>query len=103
MIDKVDKTKLVTPMKNKFENLKNGFHLKPTFTIKCLFCFQVSQLKNIIAKLTGQESSSGKSKKKNARPFDMALYKKRHVLLQVAYFGWDFCGFAVQVTSCVRL
>jgi hypothetical protein len=25
------------------------------------------------------------------------LYKKRHVLFQVAYFGWDYCGFAVQV------
>jgi hypothetical protein len=60
---------------------------------------QVSQLKNIIAKLTGQESSSGKSSKKNPRPFDMALYKKRHVLLQIAYFGWDFCGFAVQVKT----
>jgi hypothetical protein len=25
------------------------------------------------------------------------LCKKRHVLFQVAYFGWDYCGFAVQV------
>jgi hypothetical protein len=61
------------------------------------------QLKNIIAKLTGQESSGGKSKKKSDRPFDMGLYKKRHVLLQIAYFGWDFCGFAVQVTTFIGL
>jgi hypothetical protein len=27
----------------------------------------------------------------------MRLYKKRHVLLQIANFGWDYCGFAVQV------
>jgi hypothetical protein len=27
----------------------------------------------------------------------MCPYKKRHILFQVSYFGWDYCGFAVQV------
>lgn len=64
---------------------------------------QVTQLKNIIKKLTGQEqvgtensSLNGGSSKKSNRKFDSTLYKKRHVLLQIAYFGWDFHGFAVQ-------
>ena len=65
---------------------------------------QVFQLRNIIAKLTGQNDSGddGKKKKKNERPFDFNLYKKRHVLLQVAYFGWDFYGFAVQVRPSLK-
>lgn len=63
---------------------------------------QVTQLKNIIKKLTGQEEGGmgkreAKSRaKKGARPFDHDLYKRRHVALQVAYFGWDYYGFAVQ-------
>ncbi len=73
---------------------------------------QVLQLKNIIKKLTGQsegdngEGSNGDSssegggrrskKKGKARNFDFALYKKRHVSFKVAYFGWDYHGFAVQ-------
>ncbi len=69
---------------------------------------QVFQLKNIIKKLTtttteegrgeegGGESDKGRSKKKAGRTFDHRLYKRRHVLLKVAYFGWDYHGFAVQ-------
>eukprot|EP00095_Tigriopus_kingsejongensis_P007450 snap_masked-scaffold403_size186359-processed-gene-0.34 protein:Tk07450 transcript:snap_masked-scaffold403_size186359-processed-gene-0.34-mRNA-1 annotation:"trna pseudouridine synthase 3" len=64
---------------------------------------QVLQLKNVIKKLTGQtdhgseaEGQMGSRKRKTPRPFDYTLYKKRHVLLQVAYFGWDYYGFAVQ-------
>ena len=69
-----------------------------------IFKFQVFQLKRIIVKLTGQASSDAGEikvckKSGKARPFDFLLYKKRHVLLQVAYFGWDFCGFALQVIS----
>jgi hypothetical protein len=43
-------------------------------------------LRNIIAKLTGQEGSgdTGGKKKKADRPFEFSLYKKRHVLLQVS-------------------
>ena len=53
--------------------------------------------------LLGQESQSAenedKKKKKTKREFDSKLYKKRHVLLKVAYFGWNYHGFAVQETS----
>lgn len=66
---------------------------------------QVTQLKNIIKKLTGQEQDDpnqsgyeGK-KKKSDRKFDFNLYKKRHVVFRIAYFGWDYHGFAVQETS----
>ena len=68
---------------------------------------QVGQLKNIIKKLTatsedvGERGHSGKKKKKE-RTFDPSLYKKRHVLLRVAYFGWDYHGFAVQENTGER-
>ena len=63
---------------------------------------QVFQLKNIIKKLTGQEkpetevSEDRSKKRKKERKFDFSLYKKRHVLFKVSYFGWDYHGFAVQ-------
>ena len=65
---------------------------------------QVCQLKNVIIKLTGQTKPGGKntSEKKHkgkVRSFDYTLYKKRHVLLHVAYFGWNYHGFAVQETT----
>ena len=65
---------------------------------------QVLQLKNVIIKLTGQtktdqKSQNGKKSKRKDRPFDYRLYKKRHVLLQIAYFGWNYHGFAVQQTT----
>ena len=63
---------------------------------------QVFQLKNIIKKLTGQENSEAdvnedrSKKRRKERKFDFSLYKKRHVLFKVSYFGWDYHGFAVQ-------
>ncbi len=63
---------------------------------------QVTQLTNVIKKLTGQDQSDGEGagrKKKARRAFDFAQYKRRHVLFRVAYFGWDYHGFAVQETS----
>ena len=63
---------------------------------------QVFQLKNIIKKLTGQEkpetevNEDRSKKRKKERKFDFSLYKKRHVLFKVSYFGWDYHGFAVQ-------
>ena len=52
--------------------------------------YQVFQLRNIITKLTGQDGSGdgSKKKKRNDRPFDFKLYKRRHVLLQVQFFIW---------------
>ena len=61
---------------------------------------QVKQLKNVIVKLTGQDSGSNQKKaNKNPRKFDFDLYCKRHVALHVCYFGWDYHGFAVQEAS----
>ena len=61
---------------------------------------QVTQLKNVIVKLTGQDMDSNPKKShKKPRKFDFNLYKKRHVALHVCYFGWDYHGFAVQETT----
>ena len=31
--------------------------------------------------------------------FDFDRFKRRHVLLRVSYFGWDYMGFATQVRN----
>ena len=64
---------------------------------------QVFQLKNVIIKLTGQtkvgeKKPYDKSKRKD-RTFNFKIFKKRHVLLHVSYFGWNYHGFAVQETT----
>ena len=33
----------------------------------------------------------------HAEKFDFDRFKRRHVLLRVSYFGWDYMGFATQV------
>ncbi|KAF9977402.1 tRNA pseudouridine synthase 3 [Actinomortierella ambigua] len=38
-------------------------------------------------------------KKKSQRPFDFSKYAKRHVAFRVAYFGWNYGGFALQGTT----
>ena len=64
---------------------------------------QVFQLKNVIIKLTGQTKVGEKKPydktKKKDRPFNFKTFKKRHVLLHVSYFGWNYHGFAVQETT----
>ena len=65
---------------------------------------QVLQLKNVIIKLTGQtkvgdKTGGGKTSKRTNREFDFTMYKKRHVLLHVSYFGWNYHGFAIQETT----
>ncbi|KAG0228874.1 tRNA pseudouridine synthase 3, partial [Actinomortierella wolfii] len=37
--------------------------------------------------------------KKNQRPFDFSKYAKRHIAFRVAYFGWNYGGFAIQGTT----
>src|SRR5688572_512383 len=37
-----------------------------------------------------------KKKKTSARPFDWSKYSKRHIALKIAYFGWNYHGFASQ-------
>ncbi|KYO35798.1 tRNA pseudouridine(38/39) synthase isoform X1 [Alligator mississippiensis] len=41
-------------------------------------------------------SASGKTKKRQQRPFDFSAYGKRHVALKIAYLGWGYQGFASQ-------
>ena len=55
--------------------------------------FHVNQLKNVIAKGTGEKGSKPRP---NQRPFDWSKHNKRHVVLKVAYLGWDYKGFVVQ-------
>jgi len=55
----------------------------------------VQQLRNVIAKKDESALPSAKVKQKE-RKFDFNRYKRRHVLLQVCYFGWNYLGFATQ-------
>ena len=55
----------------------------------------VQQLRNIIAKKDNSSLPSAKIKQKE-RKFDFSKYKRRHILLQVSYFGWNYLGFATQ-------
>jgi len=55
----------------------------------------VDQLRNVIAKNAKSNLPQVQNEKKK-RNFDFTKFKRRHVLLRVAYFGWDYVGFAVQ-------
>ena len=55
----------------------------------------VQQLRNVIAK-NDKSALPGARVKQKERKFDFTQYKRRHILLQVSYFGWDYCGFATQ-------
>ncbi|CAG8505400.1 9996_t:CDS:1 [Scutellospora calospora] len=44
-------------------------------------------------------STFKKSSKKSPRPFDMSKYSKRHIALKLAYFGWNYHGFAMNVNE----
>jgi len=62
----------------------------------------VDQLKNIIKKLTDQQDGVDERRRRQkagGRAFDFRLYRRRHVLFRVAYFGWNYHGFAVQETT----
>nr|CAG4640959.1 EOG090X083V [Eulimnadia texana] len=54
----------------------------------------VSQLKAILEKGKDEETSSKKQSRN--RQFDYTRFAKRHVLLHIAYLGWDYQGFVVQ-------
>ncbi|ALC42430.1 CG3045, partial [Drosophila busckii] len=47
----------------------------------------------------GQVAEKTTSKRDKQRKFDWASAHKRHVLLKVTYFGWDYQGFACQEDS----
>jgi len=55
----------------------------------------VQQLRNVIAKHAGSTMPQVK-KKLHTDKFDFDRFKRRHVLLRVSYFGWDYMGFATQ-------
>ena len=55
----------------------------------------VQQLRNVIAKKDESSLPSAKGKQKE-RKFDFNRFKRRHILLQVSYFGWNYLGFATQ-------
>merc|ERR1712156_581848 len=92
--------KKVTNLRNhRMESKASKIDFSPEERIRKLEA-QVTQLKNVIVKLTGQDMDSNPKKShKKARKFDFNLYKKRHVALHVCYFGWDYHGFAVQETT----
>nr|SVE77673.1 EOG090X083V [Daphnia lumholtzi] len=53
----------------------------------------VTQLRNL---LKPKFTSAKEDKASGSKVFDHKKYAKRHVLLQVAYIGWDYAGFVVQ-------
>ncbi|KAG2199797.1 hypothetical protein INT46_003559 [Mucor plumbeus] len=60
-----------------------------------------AQISNTTNAQNDSDSSELKHKKKHqreqkSRPFDMSKYTKRKIALQVAYIGWNYCGYASQ-------
>ena len=55
----------------------------------------VQQLRNVIAK-KDESSLPVARKRQKDRKFDFNRFKRRHILLQVSYFGWNYHGFAAQ-------
>ncbi|KAL9540934.1 hypothetical protein MBANPS3_009401 [Mucor bainieri] len=60
-----------------------------------------AQISNPEATQHDSDTSELKRKKRRhreqkSRPFDMNKYTKRKIALQVAYIGWDYCGYASQ-------
>ncbi|KAI8637665.1 pseudouridine synthase [Parasitella parasitica] len=60
-----------------------------------------AQINKTSSSQNDSDSSELKHKKryqreKNDRPFDMSKYTKRKIALQVAYIGWNYCGYASQ-------
>src|SRR6266498_724497 len=45
---------------------------------------------------TTKKLGKKKEKSSSARPFDWSKYSKRHIALKIAYFGWNYHGFASQ-------
>jgi len=47
-----------------------------------------------------QQNNNSKPKqinvKKNQKPFEFSKYRVKRIALKILYFGWDYCGFAVQ-------
>nr|ADD38745.1 tRNA pseudouridine synthase 3 [Lepeophtheirus salmonis] len=63
----------------------------------------VLQLRNVIAKKGDSRDKKIVRHKKKGREFDHSLYKKRKVLFQITYFGWNYHGFTTQEDSCMTI
>jgi len=55
----------------------------------------VQQLRNVIAKQSNSALPEVQVKSRGQK-FDFSRFARRHILLRVAYFGWDYMGFATQ-------
>jgi hypothetical protein len=40
-----------------------------------------------------------REQQKSGKKFEFVQFKRRHILLKVCYFGWDYMGFATQVIT----
>lgn len=54
----------------------------------------------LIDRIIKQESrtSNAHPKKRKDRPMDFSAYSKQHVAMKVAYLGWDYHGYASQIS-----
>lgn len=64
---------------------------------------ELSQLtkEQLIERIIKQESKSSATqhpKKRKDRPMDFSLYSQQHVAMKVAYLGWDYHGYASQIS-----
>lgn len=64
---------------------------------------ELSQLskEQLIERIIKQESrpaSVQHQKKRKDRPMDFSAYSKQHVAMKVAYLGWDYHGYASQIS-----
>ncbi|CAG8650627.1 20789_t:CDS:2 [Cetraspora pellucida] len=50
-----------------------------------------------VTSMSCDTDTTSKKRKKNPRPFDMSKYSKRHIAFKLAYFGWNYHGFAANV------
>ncbi|CAG8635519.1 5418_t:CDS:1 [Dentiscutata erythropus] len=53
--------------------------------------------KTTVASISCDNTTLKKPSKKSPRPFDISKYSKRHIALKIAYFGWNYHGFAANI------
>ncbi|CAH0560811.1 unnamed protein product [Brassicogethes aeneus] len=91
----MDNVKIKKPTST--ENLENLSKEELINMVKSLEAHN-NQLKNIIAKLSGGESSKYKN-----NSYDFSKCHFRHILLKFFYLGWDYNGYAVQEDTSVTI
>ncbi|GES85723.1 tRNA pseudouridine(38/39) synthase [Rhizophagus clarus] len=58
--------------------------------------FEENTLNSTDSQIISTKKEDKKNKKTTARPFDWSKYSIRHIALKIAYFGWNYSGFASQ-------